>query len=299
MREHSGDDGSSNIYDQIQHSPPIYQNTSFPFVIRQLSDPENNHTTLVDNVMYEQSAPNLRVGQPGHEYQRLPSESSSSTTSSEAAQSLNNGTPSHAAQPTLHSDQSVTRPPLLVRRPSNRTRNNPEYDPVYIPHSDATAMERRLDGSGYVLSSRFRNSPTAFSLYEDIPIFYQLVNVCANSPLQSAMPHVSQGTYSQIPIYQYATGFDMAANDSNFSLEEQVPVLDDEDMLEEPGEHEALMDHVYSSVNVEARDDRDTVESEDDMSSDDFTSSDDDSFVPLYHDVNDDIRDQIYETVNF
>jgi hypothetical protein len=70
------------------------------------------------------------------------------------------------------------------------------------------------------------------------------------------------------------------------SLEDEVPVLSDEDMLEGE-EHHAHLNHVYSFV---------TTDTDDASSS---ANDSDSSFEALYHDVNDDIRDEIYEAVQF
>lgn len=194
------------------------------------------------------------------------------------------------------SEQQVTprlprpapQPPLLVRRPSNRTRIHPDYDPVYVPHSDASAMARRLDRSGYVQTSRMTPGPSR--AYEDLPISIEYIHRGIAYP---ASPAAS--VYSPIalrpPIAVVQTS--PAVEPSEVSLEHQVPVLSDEDMLE-TDDHNVYLNHVYSCLDLETR------QSDDDVTSENTDSEGSESpFEALYHDVNDDIRDEIYEVVDF
>jgi hypothetical protein len=82
-------DSDSNIYDQIEHSPPIYQNTAFPTRARLMPEVGQN---MLDNDVYSAES----SAHPPNVYQRLQSVVES---------------------PPLP-------PPLLVRRPSQRNRGN-------------------------------------------------------------------------------------------------------------------------------------------------------------------------------
>ena len=72
-------------------------------------------------------------------------------------------------------------------RSVNVTRH--EYDPVYVPRSDANAINRRLDTAGYVTSRRMRMAEMLRQdPYEDVNVYSEIDTNTVMSA-QQTMPH--------------------------------------------------------------------------------------------------------------